>query len=229
VLVLSPAPVGQLLRRSKPALRLRGLSSAGYSPGDEATLLLGTARPWIVAFGQIVPVAAMAWLIPHPGVWLMFLATFSAIAGAFTSQAAGRSRALWLRFDWNRDTIRRQVERAYWRYNGWSLAVLALLATGLGWYAALEESVVIHAIVLIALGGAVSHYLGLMITRELGLFESMLGILTMIALVLGAFAVANEQFLIAIQLEIVLAALAITFRVVGCNRWRAMDWMRCRG
>lgn len=47
--------------------------------------MLGLSRPWIVALGQIVPIAVMAVLIPESRIWLVVLMLFGAIAGAITS------------------------------------------------------------------------------------------------------------------------------------------------
>jgi hypothetical protein len=203
--------------------------------------MLGTTRPWIVALGQAIPIGIMVWLVPYPPIWIMFLVTFSAIAGAITSQAAARSRRLWLQYDWTREELRRRVEWAYWRYNAWSLGCLLVIYVGLMSFAgtrggyeglvafeAFDRQAISWSLALIALGGIACTYLGLMITRGLGWFESALGILTMLALVLAAFAILRQQFLAAIELQAVLAALSVTYAYIARRRWRTIDWMQCR-
>jgi hypothetical protein len=160
--------------------------------------------------------------------WLVFLIVFSAIAGAIASQAAARSRRLWLRFDWTRAELRRHVERAFWRYNVWFLAVLLLLFLAIAGYYGFDRAVVMHGVALLVLGCAVSTYLGLLITRGLGWFESALCILTMVALTLSAILVVTGELAVALELELLLGALTIVFYVLAHARWAALDWMQCR-
>jgi len=226
---------GGRLRHSLPTLRAR-LTALGerifpvfrYSAGHEVDLLLGTTRPWIVALGQAIPIGLMVWFVPFAPIWIMFLVTFSAIAGATTSQAAAHSRRLWLRYDWTREDIRRRVEAAYWRYNAWALSVLLVIYMGLASYAGFDWEVVALSIVLIMLGGIACTYLGLMITRGLGWFEATLGILSMIVLVLAAFAILRGMFVAAVELEVVLAGLGVAYALIARRRWGALDWMQCR-
>jgi hypothetical protein len=207
--------------RAWPALR--------YTGGDEVNLLLGTTRPWIVALGQAIPIGLMVWFVPYAPIWIVYLVTFSAIAGAMTSKAAAQSRRLWLKYDWTREQIRRHVEWSYWRYNAVSLGVLVLIYAGLATYEGyFDRQAVLLSIALIVLGGIACTYLGLMITRGLSWFESALGILTMIVLVLAAFAIVREQYVAAVELEVLIAALGVIYALMARQRWDALDWMQCR-
>lgn len=226
---------GGRIRHSFQRVRARGATAAKnlvpairYAPGGETDLLLGTTRPWVVALGQAVPLGVAAWFVPEGKVWLFFLVLFTAIAGAITSQAAARSRRLWLRFDWSRDEIFGRVERAFWRYNVCSLAVLLLLFVGLGSYFDFTAQVLGLGVALLVLGCAVSAYLGLMITRGLDWFEASLGVVTMVILGLTAVAVFDQNLTAALELEVLLAGLTVAYRVMARTRWTALDWMRCR-
>ena len=218
----------QRLRARVKTLSNRLLSSDRYATGTEVDLQLGTTRPWVVALGQIVPIGAMVWFTPVSEIWIVFLVTFSAISGAITSQAAARSRRLWLKYDWTRAQIGRHVEWRYWRYNAYSLGVLLLVYAGLGAWAEFDPQVLALSVALIVLGVIVCTYLGLMITRGLGWLESVLGILTMGALTLAALAIMRENLMVAIELELLLVGLAIVYRFMAKARWLELDWMQCR-
>jgi hypothetical protein len=139
------------------------------------------------------------------------------------------SRRFWLRYDWTREDVRRHVERAYWRYNAWSIGVLLLIYAGLASYAGyLDRQAIALSFSLIVLGGIACTYLGLIITRGLGWFEAALGVLTMAALVLAAFAIVREQYVAAIELEAVTAVLGIAYALIARRRWQALDWLECR-
>jgi hypothetical protein len=212
--------VARIARRASPA--------ASYRAGKELDLMLGITHPWIVALGQIIPIAVMAILITEARVWLAILILFGAVAGAITSQAASRGRRLWLRYGWNREAIVHQVERAFWRYNARSLAVLLVLYLALALYAGFSQVLIGHGLILLVLGFTVCTYLGLMITRGLGWFESSLCILTVSSLVVAAIATMRDIFTVAIEIEILLVALTIAYRYMALSRWSALDWMRCR-
>jgi hypothetical protein len=216
------------VRGSVTRIAQRMSPAAHYRAGKELDLMLGLSRPWIVALGQIIPIAVMAVLIPESRIWLVVLMLFGAIAGAITSQAASRGRRLWLRYDWNREALVHHVERAFWRYNAWSLAVLLVLYLALAIYADFSQRLIGHGLILLVLGFATCTYLGLMITRSLGWFESSLCILTLSALIVAAIATARDVFTVAIEIEILLVALTIAYRYIALSRWSALDWMRCR-
>jgi hypothetical protein len=201
-----------------------------YRAGAETDLLLGTTRPWIVAVGQIVPVAAAAWFIPDERVWIFFLTLFSAISGAITSHAAARSRRLWLKFGWTRAELFRRAEAAFWRYNSYSLAVLLFLFVALGSLFGFSTPLMALGVPLLVLGAVVSSYLGLMMTRGLGWFEACLAIVTTVLLMGAAVTLSDDgtSSRFAIEFEIVLAVLAVLYRVMAKARWNALDWMVCR-
>lgn len=217
------------VRTRLQALGAKALPSFSYAAGDDVDLLLGTTRPWIVAFGQAIPIGVMVWFVPYAPIWIVFLVTFSAVAGAITSQAAARSRRLWLRYDWTRDQIYRRVHRTYWRYNAFSIGVLLAIYAGLASYAGyFGLRVITLSLVLIIVGGTACNYLGLMITRGLGWFESTLGILTMTALTLAGIAIARSQFADAVKLEALIGSLAVVYALISRRRWTTLDWMQCR-
>jgi hypothetical protein len=231
LLLLAGGRLRHTLTRGNAGIRRaarRLLPSVSYRQGRELDLMLGTTRPWIVAIGQLVPIAVMIGLNRYPPIWIVFVLLFSAIAGAITSTAAPRSKALWLRFDWTREQIRMRVERAFLRYNLWSLAVLLAVFIALGQYGELGLRVIALGLGLIALGAVASHYLGLMITRGLGRFESALCVLTMTAMTLAALAIARSQLTAAAEFMAVLFVLAIGFRASAKTRWLSLDWMQCR-
>ncbi len=190
------------------------LPSVSYAAGTELELLLGTTRPWVVAIGQGVPMAAAGWLIFDLRAWLFFLALFTAISGAITSTAAARSRVLWLRLNWTREEMFARVEALYWRYNAYPLGVLLMLFIGFGAYRELSSPVLALGSPLLVVGTVVSMYLGLMMTRGLRWLEIILGIGTMALLIWTTVVVgtADSRMTLAIELELALAALALVYR-----------------
>lgn len=230
-LLLSGGQLRRWLSQQRARLGAFGrrlLPGARYAPGDETALLLGTARPWLVAFGQVVPIAILVAAIRDSELWIVILAVFSAIAGAFSSQAGARSRRLWLCSGWTREEISGRVEAAFWRYNGWSLAVLLVLYTGIAvWFGFGPETLWLGLALLVA-GCAASMYLGLLITQGLGWFESTLCILTMIGLTLGAIAIMRGSAGLAVEFIVALAGFAVVYRLFARARWRRLDWVRCR-
>lgn len=202
--------------------------SIDYETGSETALMLGTASPWTVALGQLVPIGLMTWFIPADSrrYWLVFLIVFSAIAGAITSQAAARCRRLWLRRDWTRIEIFAQAERAYWRYNVCLLAVLLWVFAMLGLYEAMSAVEIAFGLGVLVLGCAVCTYLGFMITQGLGWFEAIVCILTMTALTLASIAVITLRLEAAAALGILTAVLTIAYRSLARTRWKELDWMR---
>jgi len=215
----------------RPLLPLPGAGSARgtpYAAGNETALLLGTSRPWIVAVAQIVPITAMAWWIPDTRIWLLFLMLFASIAGAITSQAAGRSRRLWLRSDRSREELFPEVERTFWRYNLWFVAVLLLMLAALGWYHEFPQQTLALGAALIVVGCAVFTYLGFAITRQLGWFEAALCILTMVGQTIAAIAIMEYQEVVAREVLGLLFVLVFVYRWLAKNRWQDLDWMRAR-
>jgi hypothetical protein len=216
------------LREAATRWRARVEPATSYRDGRQISLMLGTSQPWIVALGQIVPIALMALLMPWIQVRLVVLMIFSAIAGAITSQAAVRSRRLWLRFDWTREQIFRQVEWDYWRYNLHSVAVLLVLFVVLAVYGKIPFTLLGHGVALLVLGCVASTYLGFTITRGLGWLESVLGILTMSALAVAGVALLKGDLARSFELELLLGGFAVVYRFMARARWLELDWMRCR-
>ena len=216
--------------RSRLAQRARQLlPTTSYSSGAELDLLLGTSQPWVVALGQAIPIAA-AWLIVLPQVWLLYLTLLSAISGAITSTAAAKGHTLWLRFGWTREEMFARVEAAYWRFNAYALGVLLLLFVAVGTYREVATAVLALGLASLVLSSVVSSYLGLLMTRGLGWRETALGILTMGLMMTTAVAVGgtSENLAYTSELLIVLAGLAVVYRLIAKRRWVALDWMVCR-
>ncbi|HEX7080426.1 MAG TPA: hypothetical protein VF329_05385 [Gammaproteobacteria bacterium] len=210
---------------------LRRLPSLAYAEGMEASLLLGTSRPWILAIGQAVPIGIAAAYIAVPSVWLFFFTLFGAITAAVTSHAAARSRTLWLRAGLTRAELFRRVERAYWRYNGYALGVLLALLVGFGALYEYPARLVVFGPPLVVLGAAASFYLGMIMTKGLGLIEGVLGVSTMGLLMAASVATARADVDIAVVIALgaAIALLALVYRACAAARWNGLDWMLCRG
>ncbi len=199
--------------------------------GREIDLLLGTANPWLLAFGQLVP-ALLATRIGFysAAVWLYYLTIFSTVCGAIAGQAAERSRALWLRGDWSPTQLFVRVERAFWRHNGCVLGVLLVLLVAIGAYQKLPVALLAAGLPLIVLGTVLSTYLGLMVTRGLRALESLLAIGVMLSLLAVAVLAARPagDLMIVAALECALTLLAVILRYTARSRWVRIDWMQCR-
>jgi hypothetical protein len=199
--------------------------------GHEIDLLLGTANPWLLAIGQLLPVILAARIgFYSAAVWLYYLTLFSTVAGAIAGQAAERSRTLWLRGDWSTVQLFSQVERSFWRHNSYVLGILLILMVAIGRYANLPLILLVTGLPLLILGTVLSTYLGLMLTRGLRLAESLLAIGVMLALMAVAVLAArqSDDLKIAIILEFALALVALLLRHLARGRWARIDWMQCR-
>jgi hypothetical protein len=202
--------------------------------GREIDLLLGTANPWLLVVAQLAPILIASTIgFYSAAVWLFYLTIFSTVAGAIAGQAAERSRALWLRGNWSRAELFSQVERSFWRHNGFVLGALIALMVGIGSYTALPGSLLAEGLPLLALGTVLSTYLGLMIVRGLRMLEAGLAIAVMLALMAVAVIAARSEgetrdLVTVIVLEALLAALALVLRRAAKKRWAAIDWMLCR-
>ncbi|MEJ0005825.1 MAG: hypothetical protein WDM77_05420 [Steroidobacteraceae bacterium] len=199
--------------------------------GREIDLLLGTANPWLLAVGQLVPVLLAARIgFYSASVWLFYLTIFSTVAGAIAGQAAERSRALWLRGDWSTVALFSQVERSFRRHNNFVLGILLILMVAIGSYANLPVMLLLTGVPLLILGTILSTYLGLMITQGLRWSESLLAVGVMLALMAVAVLAArnSDDLWIVAVLESALAVMALTLRYVARNRWAHIDWMKCR-
>jgi len=193
--------------------------------------MMGTSNPWQLVAALILPlVLATRFVREVPEVWLFFLTILSVVAGAYSGQAAARSRSLWLRGQWSRTLLFTAVERSVWRHNGIVLGMLVLFAAGIGAYARFSPALMMAGVPLLVLGTTLSTYLGLMVTRGLRWPEIVSGIAVMSLLMFLAVFIAREdvQLVTVFLLEIGLAGIAIALRSIARGRWTRIDWMMCR-
>jgi hypothetical protein len=102
--------------------------------------MFGTANPWPLALGQIVPIAIATYYLrdyhPYaadaPNPLLAVMTILSVVSGGLTAVAATRARALWLRTHWTRASCSDARSGAFWGHNCFVLGVLlvALIAVG---------------------------------------------------------------------------------------------------
>jgi hypothetical protein len=217
-----------------PSLGSLGASLRRQVAGREIDLMLGTANPWVVIAGQVVPIVFAGTIgFYSAAVWLFYLTIFSTVAGAIACQAAERSRVLWLRGNWSRGELFAQVERSFWRHNSLVLGALIVLMVGIGSYAALPVSLLAIGLPLLTLSTALSTYLGLMVTRGLGFAEGVLAVGVMLALMAVAVFAARphadaRSFLAVAGIELVMAVMAVVLRSAAKARWQTIDWTLCR-
>lgn len=230
------APLGRLRHA------LAGLAGSRYRGGGEVDFVIGTARPWLLAVGQIVPVAIASYYLsgfdvrassPSPSAptpWLFFLTIVSVVSGAVAGLAATRSRALWLRTRWSRAELFAHIEGSLWRHHSYVLGVLLLLLVGAGGAIGVPTRVLAFGMVLLSLGAALSTYLGLLVTARIGWSEAVLAVATMLALMAVALyaSVPATPTATIVALEAALVAVAWTFRALAQRRWSRLDWMLCR-
>jgi hypothetical protein len=210
------------------------LTGSSYRGGGEIDFLIGTARPWTLAAGQIVPIAIATYVMREAAwaslAWVFFLTIISVTTGAVASLAATRGRALWLRARWTRAELFRHVESAFWRYNCWTLGVLLLLLVAIGDSLALPTRMLAFGMGLLALGTTLSTYIGLIVTARIGWRDAALAVIVILALMRTAFLAASPATptatIVAYQLG--LAALALFLRELARSRWSRLDWMLCR-
>lgn len=205
-----------------------------YRGGGEIDFLVGTARPWTLAAGQIVPIAIATYIMSlaswAPLAWVFFLTIISVTTGAVASLAATRGRALWLRARWTRAELFRRVENAFWRYNCYTLGVLLLLLVAIGDWLALPTRVLAFGMGLLALGTTLSTYIGLIVTARIGWRDAALAVIVILALMRTAVHVSwpTTPTATIVAYELGLAALALLVREVARRRWSRLDWMLCR-
>ena len=225
-------------RLKAPLGRLRHtfarLTGSTYRGGGEIDFLIGTARPWTLAAGQIVPIAIATCLMRvaawAPLAWVFFLTIISVTTGAVASLAATRGRALWLRARWTRAELFRQVENSFWRYNCYTLGVLLLLLVAIGDWLGLPTRVLAFGMGLVALGTALSTYIGLIVTARIGWRDAALAVVVILALMRTAFLALWPATPTAtvVSYEVGLAVLAVLVRELARRRWTRLDWMQCR-
>ncbi|HUO65896.1 MAG TPA: hypothetical protein VMV37_00075 [Gammaproteobacteria bacterium] len=233
------APVAARLKHSF----VERFGAASYRGGGrEIDFMLGTANPWPLALGQVVPLLIAAYFLrgyvpvgfapneaaPHP--WLFFVTILSVVSGAMTSVAATRSRALWLRGHWTREELFARVERAFWASACFPLGVLFVALVAIGSYLAMPTKALAFGLGFVSVGTALSTYLGLLITAAVGWRLAVLAVATMLALMVASMYVATPAtpWTTIVALEAGLAATALVFRQLAARRWRHLDWMLCR-
>jgi hypothetical protein len=213
-------------------------SGASYRGGGEIDFVLGTGRPWVLAFGQVVPILIAAYFLSGFAVaapsaqnpLLFFMTILSILAGAIASLAATRSRSLWLRAHWTRAELFRRIEDALWRHNSAALGVLLVVLVVIGWSFYVATPTLAFGMGLVTLAVALSTYLGLMITARIGWLEAVLAVATMLLLMAAANYASRPTTpaTVVLALEAALVALVLIFRTVAQRRWLEIDWMRCR-
>jgi hypothetical protein len=198
-------------------------------PGTQVDWLMGTARPWILAGGQLLPILVATRFIGSPNAWVFYFALFAVISGATTSLAATRSRSLWLRIGCSRCELFGRVEKSFWIHHCYSLGVLLLLLVGIGSYLNFSASLLALGMPLLILAMAISTYLGLMMTRELGWLDCCVAVAAVLSIMATAIAAADPTVDVSLVIcsEALLAALGLFFRAVARRRWSDLDWMQC--
>ena len=222
------APLGRLRHT------LARVTGSSYRGGGEIDFLIGTARPWTLAAGQVVPIAIATYFMGVSAVltpiWLFFLTIMSVTSGAVATLAATRSRALWLRARWTRAELFARVEGSFWRYNCYALGVLLLLLVGLGDTLGAPTRVLAYGMGLLALASALSTYIGLIVTARIGWGDATLAAAAMLSLMAAAIYISWPATPTAtiVALEAGLAALTFVIRELARRRWGRLDWMLCR-
>jgi hypothetical protein len=213
--------------------RFSGIVDAlsGRTAGREFDVVLGTSNPWLQVAALALPLILVSRFVGEfTAVWLYFLTIMSVVTGVISSQAASKSRALWLRGDWSRTELFTMVERSVWRHNGIVLGVLLLLTVGIGLYARFTSTLLINGLLLLVLGTLLSTYIGLLVTRGLRWLEIVASVAVMLLLMALAELVARENVdLSAVHaLEAGLAGVAVGLRFIARRRWTQIDWTACR-
>jgi len=205
-------------------------TTARFRAGREVDLILGTASPWTLAIPILVPVLLAISIGRYSlSAWLLMMTIFSAVSGAIAASAAARSRAIWLRTRWSREQLFVQVERRFWRHNGLILAVLVVLLVAVGLFGRLPAEMLVRGVPLMALGMALSTYLGLMQTQRLRVPDSLIAAVIMVTLmILAVWAASGRDPQRVYGVEIALAAVAVALRFTARARWTGLDWRLCR-
>jgi hypothetical protein len=226
-------------RRIKAAMAQRGgwrrpgsrAAASSDTWGREVALILGTHNPWLLVGSLALPLLIATRVgLDSPEVWLFFLTIFSVVTGAFAGQAAARSRALWLRRGWSRAELFGEVERAFWRHNAIVSGTLLALMVGIGSYLHLRGELLVGGLPLLALGTALSTYLGFMITRGLRWLEIALGSIVMLTLMAVSLLLGQESvnLWLVFAIQVLLLSLVFVLRAVARRRWSRIDWIECR-
>ena len=222
--------------RHSLAQRFGGASYRGG--GREVDFMFGTANPWPLALGQIVPIAIATYYLrdyhPYaadaPNPLLAVMTILSVVSGGLTAVAATRARALWLRTHWTRAELFGRAERAFWGHNCFVLGVLLVALVAVGSWLELPTRMLVLWLGLLMLGTTLSTYLGLIVTASLGWTECVLAAATMVALLMMSIytGAATTPPATIVALYAALAVAALAFRQLAARRWARLDWMLCR-
>jgi hypothetical protein len=108
--------------------------------------------------------------------------------------------------------------------------VLLLLLVAIGDTLGIATRVLAFGMGLLALGTALSTYIGLIVTARIGWRDAALAVVVMLALMKTAVDASSPATPTAtlVVLEMGLAALALFVRDVARRRWSQIDWMLCR-
>jgi hypothetical protein len=207
------------------------VAAASDTWGREVALILGTHNPWLLVGALALPLLIATRVgLETPEIWLFFLTIFSVVTGAFAGRAASRSRSLWLRRGWSRTELFAEVERAFWRHNAIVSGMLLALMVGIGSYMHLRGELLAGGLPLLALGTALSTYLGFMITRGLRWIEIVLGSAVMLTLMTVSLLLGQElvKLWLVFTIEALLLGLVFVLRTVARRRWSRIDWIECR-
>jgi hypothetical protein len=211
-----------------------------YDGGDEVELMIGTARPWLLALWQVVPIVLAAylagWLFGDVAVdrkvnlWLGYLTMLTMLSAGAATFAPARSRALWLRAHWTREELFARVEAAHWKRNSYALGVLLVAMVAVGTYFGLPTRPLAFGLALLVLTATVSMYLGLTITRSIGWGITAIALGSILLLLATSLYVTSPRTAAStiVALEALLAALAIALRAFAKRRWLGLDWMLAR-
>jgi hypothetical protein len=216
----------RLFARVRPE-RMSRPASPRYSPGNEFALITGTARPWVLSIGLIVPVAVATLFITAPSIWLCYFMLCSVISGGISSLSVSRSRALWLRGPWTRSKLLSEIEGIHWRQNAYCLSSLIALLVAIGSYLDFPTVLLAVGIPLLLLGCATGTYLGLMMTRGIGWLDGTCAAGTMVVLLVVALRATDLSFPVIACAYAGLLCLALTYRVLAQKRWARLDWIEC--
>ena len=91
-----------------------------------------------------------------------------------------------------------------------------------------QTALLVVGIPLLIVGCAAGTYLGLMMTRGIGWLDGMCAGGTMLLMLGVALYALSLPYLALATADLVLAGLAIAFRLLSRSRWAQLDWILCR-
>ena len=133
-------------------------------------------------------------------------------------------------YGWSRTELFAEVERAFWRHNAIVSGMLLALMVAIGSYMHLRGELLAGGLPLLALGTALSTYLGFMITRGLRWIEIVLGSAVMLTLMAVSLLLGQELVNLGLvfSIEVLLLGVVFVLRAVALRRWSRIDWFECR-